>query len=76
MSHLMRKKYIVKLNNKIIGSTQLEKSDPSMGVVCEKLKLKGIDSGYKFFKNYCQKCNIKINLDDPEYRAIDTQAIT
>lgn len=71
----MNKVYHIQLGNKTIGTTLLEKADAPMGVVVGKMKLEGIKEPYRFFKDYCQKHNIALNMDEAEYGAIDTQVI-
>lgn len=46
-----------------------------MGVVFGKINLINTDSGYQFFKTYCQKNNIKIVTDYPDDKLITTSNI-
>lgn len=71
----MRKKYIIKLEGKIIGHTFFERADPPMGVVTGEIRFTDIKSGYEFFLSYCRKNNITININDKKYKFIDTQNI-
>ncbi|CAN5304608.1 hypothetical protein BH10ACI1_BH10ACI1_29170 [soil metagenome] len=71
----MQKKYLVKLDDKIIGFSYLEMNDAPMGVVFGKIYFEHILSGYEFFSNYCKEHNIPTNEDDSETRSIDTQTI-
>ena len=74
-STVMRKKYLIKLDGNLIGQSYLEKHDAPMGVVFGDLQLYHIDSGYKFFRDYCEKHNVSINRDEAEYNYLDTQNI-
>jgi len=67
--------YDILLDNKIIGTTELEKADAPMGVVFGKLTFINIESGYHFFKTYCQTNNIKIVTDYPNDKLITTEDI-
>ena len=71
----MSKKYIVKLDGKYIGTTNLEKADAPMGVVFGLIEFEKINSPYKFFRDYCNKNNVIVNADEPEHELIDTQEI-
>ncbi len=71
----MTKLYYILLDNKKIGTTKLEKADVPMGIVFGKVNLIDIDSGYDFFKTYCQTNNINIITDDPDDRFIITSNI-
>jgi len=51
----MNKLYNIFLGKNKIGTTELEKADPSMGVVFGKIDFTNINSGYNFFKDYCSK---------------------
>jgi hypothetical protein len=70
------KTYKVFLGDKEIGTSKLEKADAPMGVVFGLIEFNGIETPYKFFKEYCLKNNIVINIDDPESEFIDTQVIS
>jgi hypothetical protein len=67
--------YDVLLDNKKIGTTELEKADAPMGVVFGKLIFDNIVSGYEFFKNYCLNNGIKLIADDPDNRLVMTSDI-
>ena len=69
------KKYIIKLDGKRIGTTNLEKADAPMGVVFGLINFEGINNPYQFLSNYCKNNNILINENDPEVEAIFTQTI-
>ncbi len=71
----MTKIYDILLDNKKIGTTELEKADAPMGVVFGKINLINTDSGYQFFKTYSQKNNIKIVTDYPDDKLITTSNI-
>ena len=69
------KEYEVFLDDKIIGITKFEKSDPPMGVVYGQLNFIDIIAGYDFFKNYCIGNNIQLTCDHPEDKLISTMTI-
>ncbi len=71
----MQKKYIIKLEGKVIGYTYFERADAPMGVVMGDIHFKEIESGYEFFRTYCQRSGTPINTDDKEHRFLDTQNI-
>ncbi|MRX69353.1 hypothetical protein SAMN06265349_10649 [Flavobacterium resistens] len=71
----MTSKYILKLNNEIIGYTKFEFSDVPMGVIHGKVILEGIESPYNFFKDHCTKFDVQINSDYPEDEFIATVII-
>ncbi len=72
----MNKKYLIEIDGKLIGYSDLEKADAPMGVAFGLIEFNGIESPYEFFKEYCLKNNIVINTDDPEFEFIDTQVIS
>ncbi|WP_044206977.1 hypothetical protein [Flammeovirga sp. OC4] len=72
----MNSLYKILLNNKEIGTTQLEKADAPMGVAFGLIEFIDIESPYQFFKEYCLQNGINISTDDPEFEFIDTQVIT
>jgi hypothetical protein len=69
------KTYNIFLDNKKIGTTELEKADAPMGVVFGKINFIDIPSGYDFFRRYCIVKNIEIIIDDPEEKLISTRTI-
>lgn len=71
----MDKEYSIYLDSKKIGTTRLEKADAPMGVAFGLIEFIGIESPYRFFKEYCSKNDITINTDDPEFEFMDTQVI-
>jgi hypothetical protein len=71
----MNKPYLIKLNDKIIGKTKLEKADPSMGIVFGKIINSNKTINYEFIKYYCQKNRIKLVDDCPEDKFISTKTI-
>ncbi len=71
----MDKSYKIFLDGSEIGITKLEKADYPMGVLIGEIEFKGIDSAYRFFKDYSIENNIILTLDDPEHKAIATMAI-
>jgi hypothetical protein len=60
--------YNILLDNKLIGTTKLEKADAPMGVVLGEISFIGIDDPYNFFKSYCTKNNI--GFDDIRARIL------
>ena len=72
---MTRKLYDILLDNKKIGTTELEKADAPMGVVFGKIKFINIASGYDFFKTFCLTHNIEIVSDFPDDRLILTTYI-
>lgn len=71
----MNTTYRIEIDGKIIGETLLEKADAPMGVLIGKIHFHGITSGYQFFKEFATANSIELNLDDPEFSAIETQTI-
>lgn len=69
------KRYDIFLDNKIIGTTQLEKGDAPMGVVFGRITFINIYSGYDFFMNYCVTHGIELVTDCPEEKLICTRTI-
>ncbi len=69
------KRYDIFLDDKVIGTTELEKADAPMGVVFGNIKLYEISSGYEFFKSYCMTNGIEIINDYPEDKLIATSDI-
>lgn len=67
--------YDIFLDDKIIGTTELEKADAPMGVVFGNVTFNNIISGYDFFKTYCLTNNIKIIADYPDDKLIATSDI-
>lgn len=72
---MTKKVYDILLDNKMIGTTKLDKADPPMGVVFGNIHFVNIPSGYHFFKTYCQTNHIEIYSDYPEDRLIATANI-
>ncbi|MDR2206684.1 MAG: hypothetical protein LBE36_11095 [Flavobacteriaceae bacterium] len=68
-------KYSILLDNKKIGTTELEKADAPMGVAFGKIIFDDIISGYDFFKTYCLNNGIEIITDYPDDRLIITATI-
>jgi len=69
------KRYDIFLDDKIIGATELEKADATMGVVFGSMLLCNISSGYEFFKSYCMTNGLEINSDYPEDKLITVSDI-
>jgi len=72
---MKEKRYDILLDNKKLGTTELEKADAPMGVVFGNIEFYETLSGYDFFKNYCQTKGIEIMSDYPEDRFIATSNI-
>lgn len=68
------KTYIIKLNDEIIGESNLEKADPPMGVVFGEIIDKKVIN-YAFIKSYCQKNGIEVADDYPKEKLISTRTI-
>jgi hypothetical protein len=71
----MNKIYNIILDDNKIGTTQLEKADVPMGIVFGQINFVNINSGYDFFKNYCQAKNIEIITNYPIDKLIATADI-
>lgn len=69
------KRYDIFLDDKIIGTTELEKADATMGVVFGHIQFNNIISGYDFLKKYCLENNIELAEDYPEDKLISTRTI-
>lgn len=69
---MIAKFYDILLDNRKIGSTELEYADPPMGVVHGKVIFTDITSGYEFFKSYCVNNGIEVLTDYPDKRLIAT----
>ena len=70
----MKKTYDIFLNEKQIGTTELEKADAPMGVAFGQIKFVDIIPGYEFFKQYCLENKIEFT-DYPEEKLILTRVI-
>ena len=66
--------YSIFIENTLIGKTELEFGDPPMGVVFGKIDFININSGYDFFKEYCEKNEIEFEFDS-EGKFITTRYI-
>lgn len=73
---MTKKHYNIFLDDKIIGTAELEKADVPMGVVFGNLTFNNIMSGYDFLKNYCLANHIEIISDYPEDKLIATADIS
>ena len=71
----MSSTYDIRLNGNLIGETSFDAGDPPMGVACGKATFFFEESPYTYFKDYCTKHDIDLNLDDEEFRCIETQNI-
>ena len=72
---MTEKRYEIFLEDKIIGTTELEKADAPMGVVFGQIEFTNTNFGYDFFKNYCLNNNIELADDYPEDNLISTRTI-
>jgi hypothetical protein len=66
--------YNIFLDNKKIGSSNLEKADAPMGVVFGKINFNDVNLNYSFFSNYC-KINLIKTEEYSEDKFISTQTI-
>lgn len=69
------KRYDIFLDDKIIGTTELEKADAPMGVVFGIIHFKDSIFDYKFFKKYCLDNNIELADDYPDDKLISTRTV-
>ena len=69
------KRYDIFLDDKIIGTTELEKADAPMGVVFGQIHLSSFVVDYDFLKRYCLEHNIELANDYPEDKLISTRTI-
>lgn len=72
---MITKRYDIFLDDKIIGSTELEKADAPMGVVFGQINFSNIVVDYDFIKRYCLENNIELANDYPEDKLISTHTI-
>ena len=72
---MVKKQYEILLDDKRIGTTELEKADAPMGVVSGEIIFNNIVSGYEFFKKHCLLNKIGTTADYPEDRFIATMNI-
>lgn len=71
----MNKKYLIKIEGKLIGYSDLEKADAPMGVVFGELIFTDLKFGYDFLKEYCGNNQIELVSDYPEDKMISTMDI-
>jgi len=71
---MKNKIYNIILEENIIGTTELEKADASMGIVFGKINFINIKSGFDFFKEYCENRKIEFEYY-PEDKLILTRYI-
>lgn len=69
------KRYDIFLDDKIIGTTELEKADAPMGVVFGRIHFSNIIGDYDFIKRYCLENSIELASDYPEDKLISTRTI-
>lgn len=72
---MKEKVYKILLNNKLLGTTELEFGDPSMGVVFGQINFIENNIGYDFIKKYCTDNLIEIQTDYPNDKLITTGLI-
>ena len=69
------KRYDIFLDNKIIGTTKLEKADAQMGVVFGRINFANIVVDYDFIKKYCLENDVELANDYPEDKLISTRTM-
>lgn len=67
--------YDIFFDDKLVGTTELEKADAPKGVVFGNIRFDNIISGYDFLKTYCLINNIEIITDYPDENLIATSDI-
>lgn len=72
----MNKKYQIKIYEKLIGYTSLEKADAPMGVVFGEITFIEQEFGYNSIKKYCMDNKISLAYDYPEDKMISTMTIS
>ena len=68
------KTYQVQLDKTIIGTTLLEKADPTMGIVLGAIHFSFKESAYDYFFAYCKRNNVE-STNYPEDKIISTRII-
>lgn len=68
------KQYEIFLEDKVIGTTELEKADAPMGIVFGHITFTDNSLTFDFFSKYCKDHGIKAE-EDPELKFIATQII-
>ena len=71
----MNKIYTIFLENKQIGTTQLEKGDALLGIAFGVIKFVDSKIGYDFIKEYCEKRQVDLAVDNPNDKLISTRTI-
>jgi hypothetical protein len=71
----MNKKYLIEIDGKLIGYSDLEKADAPMGVVFGELIFTDLKFGYDFLKEYCENNQIELASDYPKDKMISTMDI-
>eukprot|EP00388_Colpodella_angusta_P000551 GDKJ01001972.1.p2 GENE.GDKJ01001972.1~~GDKJ01001972.1.p2 ORF type:complete len:132 (+),score=8.63 GDKJ01001972.1:69-464(+) len=69
------KRYDIFLDDKLIGTTELDKADAPMGVVFGLIHFTDNILDYKFFKKYCLDNKIELVDDYPDDKLISTRTI-
>ena len=72
---MKEKIYKILLNNKLLGTTELEFGDSTMGVVFGQINFIENNIGYEFIKKYCTDNLIEIQTDYPNDKLITTGLI-
>ncbi len=72
---MIAKRYDIIIDNRKIGTTELENADPPMGVVFGNIIFDSIVSGYDFLKTYSLNNNMEIIADYPDEKFITTSII-
>lgn len=68
-------RYDIFLDDKLIGTTELEKAEAPMGVVFGQINFTDNILDYKFFKKYSLDNNIELADDYPDDKLISTRTI-
>ena len=66
------KTYQVQLDKTIIGTTLLEKADPTMGIVLGAIHFSFKESAYDYFFAYCKRNNVE-STNYPEDKIISRE---
>ena len=72
---MITKRYNIFLEDKIVGTTELEKADAPMGIVFGRIHFANMLLDYDFIKKYCLENRIELANDYPEDRLISTRTI-
>ena len=72
---MKEKIYKILLDDKLLGTTNLEFGDPPMGIVFGQIIFAESNFGYDFFKQYCIDNSIELQTDYPNDKLISTRQI-